>query len=430
VAGLANVRFAALTGKGDGTAAGYANVTGNSRVSVSLGVDQSPNPLSYIDAVVVHELGHSLGLSHPYPYNHSDIASHDRSSSPIPIEYDSTLLSVMSYYNANLASSFEKTNSNGSRSFRYKDRIPVWSFVSSFSPLDLKALEMMYGVSAREPKSMTYEIHNRIPFSYDPVSRKAIIGGSQGFSITNEIDNVTIDASHLYRPGWNFLEIWVDQGVSYPDAYRLDETSHGHSHGSLVDSWDSNNFWSPYIDADVKVVKVIGSAMNDQIWGDELGQSILGFDGHDLLSGEAGDDVIDGGIGRDHITGGLGADSFVLGLPQRKLAKEIDDANWLPVVPKVDLITDFSSVEGDKLLVSSSLLGKSSIQSSDLFIFNGRSKKSFAAASKSRSVLLYDSSNNYLLLNQNLSGSGLGSGGYIAQLLGVSSISTTDLSLV
>jgi len=170
--------------------------------------------------------------------------------------------------------------------------------------------------------------------------------------------------------------------------------------------------------------------MNERILGDELGQSILGFGGHDVLSGEAGDDVIDGGIGRDHITGGLGADSFVLGLPQRNLQKEIDDLDGLPVVPKVDLITDFSSVEGDKLLVSSSLLGKSSIQSSDLFIFNGRSKKSFAAASKSRSVLLYDSSNNYLLLNQNLSGSGLGSGGYIAQLLGVSSISTTDLSLV
>ena len=81
-----------------------------------------------------------------------------------------------------------------------------------------------------------------------------------------------------------------------------------------------------------------------------------GEDGNDLLDatlgnvaivadGGAGDDLMRGGVGNDTLTGNTGADTFALGFGG------------------IDTITDFNSVEGDRIQLSSVELGISSLES-------------------------------------------------------------------
>ncbi len=72
-----------------------------------------------------------------------------------------------------------------------------------------------------------------------------------------------------------------------------------------------------------------------------VGQTIQGTDNDDIFIGGGGDDILDGGAGQNTLTGGEGADTFVLG--------SIDIA---------DVITDYSSEEGDEIDLSG-LLGDS-----------------------------------------------------------------------
>lgn len=430
-----NISFAALVdADGDAAAAGYANNTGFSRVSATQYVEQDPEVGSYSNMALIHELGHSLGLSHPYPYADGG-GIPTKSDADVPEEYDSSLLSIMSYFKAQLATSFSQGNpgKDVNRTFYYRDRRENWSYVTSFSPLDWKALEEMYGSGNRLPERMVYQVVNSGVFHYDVQANIATISAGNGFSITNHTDDIVLDASRLTRPGWNRLDIRADAGIDFADGYRLDtnlRSQNASVNRSLQDSWDSDNFWSIYLDADVKVAEIIGSSMNDSIEGDELSQSIHGGLGHDYIWAGAGDDLIDGGAGRDFLIGDLGADSFVLSQPARKIYKPYNDTDDLPDIPGVDLITDFNPSQGDKLVIASGLISQSQILDQDLHLFPGISKRSYKKASRAGSVLLFDNVNGYLILNQNLAGKGVGSGGYLAQLEGVASLSPSDIVVI
>ena len=80
--------------------------------------------------------------------------------------------------------------------------------------------------------------------------------------------------------------------------------------------------------------------------GDEGDDSITGGEGNEMLIGGAGDDVLNGGLGSDVLTGGEGSDRFVY----NPFDSSRDDT--IDVSPYRDIITDFSSSEGDKIDLS------------------------------------------------------------------------------
>ena len=85
---------------------------------------------------------------------------------------------------------------------------------------------------------------------------------------------------------------------------------------------------------------------NDQVFG-EAGRDFLhGGYGHDTLDGGADDDVIDGGYGDDVLTGGAGADAFHFRGDPFKLRPNSG----------LDIITDFSLAEGDRIFLSEAIL--------------------------------------------------------------------------
>ncbi|NET34865.1 MAG: calcium-binding protein, partial [Cyanothece sp. SIO1E1] len=83
--------------------------------------------------------------------------------------------------------------------------------------------------------------------------------------------------------------------------------------------------------------KVFGfSSSDDTINGQEGDDVINGLSGSDLLRGGVGSDTIIGGKGNDTLVGGEGADQFQLNAPGMG----------------IDIIEDFSTLEGDVLIVA------------------------------------------------------------------------------
>lgn len=89
---------------------------------------------------------------------------------------------------------------------------------------------------------------------------------------------------------------------------------------------------------------ILVGAGGDDILNGGMGNDIIvdDGDGDDRISGGGGDDLMAGGVGRDMLAGGAGADSFVLGW--------IGDSG--PTAATSDVITDFNSVQGDKVHLS------------------------------------------------------------------------------
>jgi len=84
-----------------------------------------------------------------------------------------------------------------------------------------------------------------------------------------------------------------------------------------------------------------GSANDDDLRGGSGVDFLYGGAGNDTLSGNTGNDILVGGAGKDTLTGGAGADIF-------RLAAASDSAN-----AAFDVVTDFSSAQGDKLDLAS-----------------------------------------------------------------------------
>jgi Ca2+-binding RTX toxin-like protein len=98
-----------------------------------------------------------------------------------------------------------------------------------------------------------------------------------------------------------------------------------------------------------------GDGENDVINGNREDDLLIGGDGNDLLRGGRGKDILIGGNGQDILigdldfdilTGGADADTFILGA----------NASEVPVnATEADLITDFNTAEGDKIVIIASL---------------------------------------------------------------------------
>jgi Ca2+-binding RTX toxin-like protein len=102
---------------------------------------------------------------------------------------------------------------------------------------------------------------------------------------------------------------------------------------------DTISFGSAY---DLKNVIASGGRGDDSIATAGGNDTLSGGGGADELDGGAGDDKLTGGFGNDTLTGGDGADQFVFNTA-------LDDVN------NVDLITDFTSGDGDKIVLDDAI---------------------------------------------------------------------------
>jgi Ca2+-binding RTX toxin-like protein len=104
------------------------------------------------------------------------------------------------------------------------------------------------------------------------------------------------------------------------------------------------------------VENVFGTAFNDDIYGNDLANWLVGGGGNDVLAGGAGDDKLEGGNGNDIIVAGIGADTLTGGANADTFwFWSLDDSKIAGGKPQ-DVIADFQQGQ-DKIDLSHLSLG-------------------------------------------------------------------------
>lgn len=233
-----------------------SGVGGDSWYNSTLSYNRAPDNLNYGGQVLIHEIGHALGLGHPGDYNAGN-GSPTYANSASYYE-DTRQYSVMSYWS--------ETNTGGDNGGYY-----------AAAPLidDIAAAQRLYGAN------MTTRTGDTV----------------YGFSSNTGRDyyTATSSTSPLIFAAW-------DAGGN--DTFDFS----GYTRNQLIDLNDGNFSNVGGLTGNVAIAQGVvienarGGSGADRIIGNEVANQ---------LSGNAGNDVLIGGGGADVLLGGAGADTFV-----------------------------------------------------------------------------------------------------------------------
>jgi len=221
----------------------------------------SPTKGNYDYLVLIHEIGHALGLKHTF-----------ESSGEFPAiapEYDCYDFSVMSY---------SAIAGNYSSSMSY--------YPTSMMYYDILALQYLYGANTSFNNTNTTYTFNS-GYSYNEVIWDG--GGVDTIVYQSSSDGCVIDLN-----GGS----WQSFGNS------LDYYDGGSGTGN------STSIFNVFLHPDVLIESATGGDGSDSISGNYAANKLLGKGGNDTISGEGGADTIDGGLSADSMNGGNGSDSY------------------------------------------------------------------------------------------------------------------------
>lgn len=220
-------------------------------ISSLFGANPMPNTFDYL--LILHELGHALGLGHP----HDGVIIDDPS-------LDTNDFTVMSY--------------NVGPSSGFFSNVPI-----SMMTLDIQALQYLYGantdynagntvIDLSSPGGVVQTIWDG--GGVDTVTTQSYLGGVS-INLREDTDAVsTIGSSSA----------WMAFGANIENAIT----------GALADVIQGNTLNN----------HLQSSGGNDSVYGDAGDDSIEGQGGDDLTQGNMGNDTVYGGTGNDMVLGG------------------------------------------------------------------------------------------------------------------------------
>jgi serralysin len=276
------------TGEDGSSAFGYypgsrsaSSSSGDVWVNSSLSYNQAPTALNYGGQVLVHELGHAIGLSHPSDYNASADVTLTYETDASYYE-DSRQYTVMSYFGG----------------FNTGANLPGYSAVPLLD--DIAAAQQEYGANmATRTGNTVYGFHStadRPWFSLTTGSSQAQFavwdaGGNDTFDFSGYSSRQVIDL----RPGY-FSDVGGYTGnVAIAKGADIENAIGGTGADSITGNALANNLQ--------------GSGGNDTLLGGAGGDTLSDSSGSNYLRGEEGDDSISGGSGFDDINGNQGQDT-------------------------------------------------------------------------------------------------------------------------
>ena len=242
---------------------------------------------SISDSVVpIHEIGHALGLDHPF--SGIRLPGVFNSSSNGENLVNNNLYTVMAYNPPRLN---EKPGLG----------LPE---TSNLGALDIAALQAMYGANQTyRTGDNTYTRPNEILSIWDAGGTDKIDFSAETAPSVINLNAATLEreaggagsASYVEVPGTTVLHgvYTIPYGVVIENAY-------GGSGNDTITGNAASNF-------------LYGGAGDDRLFGNDGNDRIRGDEGNDFLSGGGDDDLVSGGTGNDKLYGSVGNDILIGG---------------------------------------------------------------------------------------------------------------------
>lgn len=236
---------------------------------VAQNLNRSENDGSFLQNAIIHELGHALGLKHPF-----------EGATTLPSQFESVQYTVMSY----------------TESTTFTNAVSSDLYPQTFMWLDILALQHIYGAIETNMGNDTYV--------FDGAERHYLTlwdnGGTDAIRVTNSSANLELDLregewshvgtniTHRFSGGGSAIErdtVFIPDGIVIENAFG----AAGHD-------------------------QIIGNASANRLIGGQGADTVFGGAGNDVMfagAGDGGNDLLFGGSGLDTLGGGAGRDLLV-----------------------------------------------------------------------------------------------------------------------
>lgn len=236
---------------------------------------------------LIHEIGHTLGLKHPFE------------APVITAGFDNTSYAVMSYTDAPQSRIVTfALNGNAIRA--------DFASVTQSSPmvLDIAAVQSIYGAD-----TTTRTGNSTYTYNQDDRSRRTIYDA--GGTDTIDLSTFTRANDLDLTPGaYSSIGIWTraEQTAFWQAQFTGFNTFIANTLATDTLNTNTNNLGIAF---STTIENAIGGSAADTILGNTVANRLEGRGGNDRLDGAAGNDTLLGGEGDDVLIGGDGADLFV-----------------------------------------------------------------------------------------------------------------------
>ena len=220
-------------------------------------------PGGYSFLALIHEVGHALGLKHPFD-----------DAPRLPTATDTRQYSVMSYTDHPNAL-FREVTPNGSGGYSFQNE-----YIQPKTPMlyDIAAMQYLYGANTGyRTGNDTYTFDPTQPFFQTLWDA----GGTDTISVFNFSTDCVID---------------LGEGRFSSLGIPSDPLPPGYSGGSTPTYYGTNNLAIAF---GCLIENVTGGQGNDTLIGNAANNVLIGGNGNDVMTGGLGNDTINGGAGSD-----------------------------------------------------------------------------------------------------------------------------------
>jgi len=289
------------------------------------------SPGGYGNTTLIHELGHTLGLSHPGNYNGPGATTY---AAQAEYAQDSMQYSIMSYWAGSNTGALTVNWSLFLNNFAQTPMVHDIYVIQAKYGKDpnTRTGDTVYGFNSTADRDIYDFTKNPYPYLaiYDAGGNDTIdlsgFSASQFINLqpgsfssigdaipTADVINANMDA-HNAAMGTNYGDVSqatvTAVGTSYMNAAAARIQAFTGVSGIYATAHD--NFGIAY---GVTIENAIGGSARDLMYGNEVGNRLEGRGGNDVIKGFGGNDTLIGGTGADQLFGGEGDDLFVYNAP-------------------------------------------------------------------------------------------------------------------